>query len=361
MSAHRPSRPRRGILAGGNWIVDHVKVIDTWPPQDALASILGQTASNGGAPYNVLKDLARLGAPFPLAGVGLVGRDVDGRAIRADCAACGIDVRRLRMTRLAATSSTDVMTVQSTGRRTFFHQRGANALLDAGDFDFAASRARIFHLGYLLLLDRLDGADRGRPRVCRVLAAARRQGLKTSIDVVSEDSRRYRRVVLPALPFVDYCFANDFEAERLTGVRLRSRRGIVAAAAERAARRLLAAGVREWVFIHFAEAVLAAHAGGGCWWQPSVRVRPADIRGAAGAGDALAAGILFGLHEGWPITRCLRLGVAAAAASLSHPTCSEGVGTAAACLAQAGRRGFRRLPGMNRRVAGARRRFAPAP
>ena len=63
---------RTGILAGGNWIVDHVKMINTWPAQDSLATIEAESASNGGAPYNVLKDLARLGAPFPLSAVGLV-------------------------------------------------------------------------------------------------------------------------------------------------------------------------------------------------------------------------------------------------------------------------------------------------
>src|SRR4051812_34367536 len=31
--------PRNGILAGGNWIIDHVKIIDTWPAQDALANM----------------------------------------------------------------------------------------------------------------------------------------------------------------------------------------------------------------------------------------------------------------------------------------------------------------------------------
>lgn len=339
-----PHSARSGVLAGGNWITDHVKIIDSWPPQDALASILRQTSSNGGSPYNILKDLAKLGAPFPLMGIGLVGDDADGRTIRADCVAHGIDATQLRTTRDAATSYTDVMTVRDTGRRTFFHQRGANALLDVQHFDFATTRAKIFHLGYLLLLDRLDAFEDGRPRVCRVLAAARKRGMKTSIDVVSENSNRFRRVVLPALAEVDCCFVNDFEAEQLTGGRLRRRGAIVEAAVSRAARTLLAAGVREWVFIHFAEAVYAASAMGGGCWQPSVRLRASEIQGAAGAGDALAAGILYGLHENWPMARCLRLGVCAAARSLFHPTCSEGVGSASACLALGARRGFRAKP-----------------
>ena len=64
---------RNGILAGGNWIIDHVKVIDTWPEQDALANIFSKARGTGGSPFNVLVDLAIMGAPFPLEAVGLVG------------------------------------------------------------------------------------------------------------------------------------------------------------------------------------------------------------------------------------------------------------------------------------------------
>ena len=72
---------RVGILAGGNWIVDHTKIIDGYPPQDTLASILSQSLSNGGGPYNVLIDLAHLKAAFPLEAIGLVGDDVEDAQI----------------------------------------------------------------------------------------------------------------------------------------------------------------------------------------------------------------------------------------------------------------------------------------
>jgi sugar/nucleoside kinase (ribokinase family) len=90
---------RVGILAGGNWIVDHTKIIDGYPPQDTLASILSQSLSNGGGPYNVLIDLAHLKAPFPLEATGLVGDDAEGAYIRRDCQSHKIDVRQLRITK----------------------------------------------------------------------------------------------------------------------------------------------------------------------------------------------------------------------------------------------------------------------
>jgi sugar/nucleoside kinase (ribokinase family) len=66
-----------------------------------------------------------------------------------------------------------------------------------------------------------------------------------------------------------------------------------------------------------------------------------EIVGTAGAGDALAAGILLGLHEDWPLPRCLELGVCAAAASLRDGTCSQAIESVEACLALGHRHGFR--------------------
>jgi sugar/nucleoside kinase (ribokinase family) len=335
---------RRGILAGGNWIIDHVKLIDAWPAEDTLVSILSQSSSNGGSPYNLLVDLAHLRAPFPLAGVGLVGDDENGRVILADCRTHRIDTSQLHTTLAATTSYTDVMTVAKTGRRTFFHQRGANAHLDVEHFRFDGTEARLFHLGYALLLDRLDAMVDGRPRACEVLQRAKAAGLQTSLDCVSEAGNRFQTIVKPILPFVDILFANDFEAEKLTSVPLRRNNAIQAAAVEQAARLLLKAGVQSWVVIHFPEAVYACHVSGEGCWQPSVRVPQESIGGAAGARDALAAGVLFGVHEEWPMVQSLNLGVCAAAASLRHPSCSAGVGPADACLASAQKLGYNPLP-----------------
>jgi sugar/nucleoside kinase (ribokinase family) len=325
--------PRSGILAAGNWLIDRVKLIDSWPPQDSIAYIQSESASNGGGPFNVLQDLARLCAPFPLAGIGVVGDDADGRWIRAECQARGIDTTRLHTTQAAPTSYTDVMTVAGTGRRTFFHQRGANALFAPEHCDFSSSTAKRFHLAYLLLLDRMDAFDAaGQPSALHVMRRARAAGMCTSLDCVSENSDRFRTVVAPVLPEVDILFANDFEVERLTGIRVEQNGMCDREAIVRAGRQLLAMGVREWVIIHLPGGAQACSVQGEARWQPSVAVPATEIRGTAGAGDAFAAGVLFGLHEDWSMARALELGVCAAASSLYHPTCSESVKPAAECL-----------------------------
>jgi len=341
----KTSNPHRGLLAGGNWIIDQVKLIDVYPQPEQLGNIRGQSQGTGGAPYNVLIDLARVGAPFPLMAAGLVGQDVLGDQILADCRRHRIDVRHLTKTSRAPTSYTDVMTEQAQGRRTFFHARGANALWRGDALDFAKLRPRIFHLGYLLLLDALDQSDpRYGTKAARLLAQAQAAGVKTSVDVVSEDSDRFSRIVTPALKHVDYCILNEIEAGKTTGFHIRMPEGrLDLAALKAAAGALLAQGVRELVVIHFPEGGYARTRNGTEVWQPALKLPVGYIAGTAGAGDAFCAGVLLGLHEQWELQRSLLTGVCLAAASLSHPTCTAGVKSLKAALALAKKHGTKTI------------------
>jgi len=332
---------RRGLLSGGNWIVDQVKLIDVYPQPEQLGNIRAQSQGTGGAPYNVLVDLAKSGVPFPLYGAGLVGRDALGEQILDDCRQHDIDIRNLSTTSKAPTSYTDVMTEQAHGRRTFFHARGANALWRGDDLNFTRTRSRIFHLGYLLLLDSLDEPDvRYGTKAARLLATAQAAGLKTSVDVVSEDSDRFAKIVSPALKHVDYCILNEIEAGKTTGFKVRAHGRLDTVALRHAAGALLQNGVRELVVIHFPEGAFARTRKGEDAWQSSLNLPPKFIAGTAGAGDAFCAGVLLGLHEGWELQRCLLTGVCVASASLSDPTCTAGVKSLNTSLALARKFGF---------------------
>ncbi len=334
---------RRGLIAGGNWIIDQVKLIDVYPQREQLGNILGQSEGTGGSPYNLLVDLAKMGAPFPLFGAGFVGKDDLGKRILDDCRKNKIDSKHITATGKAPTSYTDVMTEKENGRRTFFHMRGANALWEGADLNFSRTKAKIFHLGYLLLLDALDAPDaKFGTKAARLLASAQAAGVKTSVDVVSEDSDRFAKIVSPALKHVDYCILNEIEAGKTTGFKVRSADGKLDTVALRhAAGTLLQQGVRELVVIHFPEGGFARTRQGDDFWQPSLKLPPKFIAGTAGAGDAFCAGVLFGLHEGWDLQRCLFTGVCVAAASLSDPTCTNGVKNLSMCLSLAKKFGVR--------------------
>ena len=328
---------RQGILAAGNFIVDYVKVIDGYPAQDTLASILGESRSNGGGPYNVLKDLAAMQAGFPLEACGLVGDDANGRWIREDCVRHGIDVAMLHLSKAHPTSYTDAMTVQSTGRRTFFHCRGANAHFDLRHCAFGKTRARILHLGYLMLLDRMDSFEGGHTVAAKLLFHARSAGLETSVDMVSATHPQFREIALSSLPLTDHLVLNEIEAGNTIGETLGARD---ADALIRAAEQLLSLGVKKTVTIHTEHGAVCATAEGLRLKQASLKLPAGYSKGATGAGDAFAAGMLYGLHEGLGYPERLKLAVACAAACLADPTPSQGLRPVADCLALAERFGF---------------------
>jgi sugar/nucleoside kinase (ribokinase family) len=324
---------RTGILAAGNWIVDHIKVVDVYPVEKSLANIKREALSNGGAPFNVLQNLSRLGVGFPLRGIGLLGDDHDGHWIREECRRRGINSDSLKCMPGTHTSYTDVMTVETTGHRTFFHQRGANAYLAVHDINIRDANEKVLHLGYLLLLDELDKVDnKGMTGAARILRAAKESGLQTSVDTVSEDSHRFKDVIIPALAWVDYLFINEFEAGRCTGVDL-SGEIPDQQALRTAAQQLLSHGVREWVLIHFPKGVFALSWQGEEIVQGAVKLPKSDILSTVGAGDAFAAGCLLGIHDGWEMQHSIQLGVCVAAACLQDVSCSGGIRSYQECTA----------------------------
>ncbi|HVR86983.1 MAG TPA: carbohydrate kinase family protein [Planctomycetota bacterium] len=303
---------RNGITAGGTWIVDRVKTIDAFPREDLLATILAETRGGGGGAHNVIIDLALMGAPFPLRGQGVVGTDEDGKWLIQEAYKLGIDVGGIRTTKEQQTSYTDVMVAKATGRRTFFHNRGANKLLEDRDLDPGLSK--IYHLANLTLLDRIDFS------AARTLQRLRATGVKTSVDAASAGRVRLNEVVTPALDHIDYLILNEVEAGDCAGIQVRRADGTFDKDA-------LSATVRKLrrdnlVIIHCPEGALAASAEGELW-VPSKP--PAKIVSALGAGDAFCAGVLYGLHEEWPLLQCLDLGHLAAAACLSHETTTGGL------------------------------------
>ena len=317
---------RNGIFAGGNWIIDIIKIIDAYPPQEALANILSESFSNGGSPYNLLIDLAKLKVNFPLEAFGLVGEDEKGQFIIDDCKRYKIDTNQLNKTNLAPTSYTDVMTSKIDGKRTFFHQRGANAYLDATHISLEKSQAKIFHLAYLLLLDKLDELDAdGRTGASYIFEKAQQLGFKTSTDVVSENSQRFEKVVTSTLPFINYLFVNEFEAERITGIKTSEIGNILVENCVAAASALIGMGVKDYVILHFPMGCITVDAQRKIVKQGSVKYPKEKIAGAVGAGDAFCAGVLAGLHDNLPISECLVQGVSVAAACLSAASCSGGI------------------------------------
>lgn len=314
-----------GIAVVGNAILDHYKVVDSYPSASALTTVRSVTSAPGGLMYNCAVGLARLDPELRVAVVGRVGDDPDGDTVLAALSVNPlIDTAQLH--RGGKTSFTDVMEDSSTKTRTFFQYRGANAELDVADVDFDRLDADFLHVGYILLLDRLDAPDAEfGTRMARLLAAAQARGVRTSIDVVSEHSDRFATIVPPALRYADYCIVNELEASRTTGIPVTEGDVVTEAGLRRAAEALLALGVSTWVVIHWPKGAAGLSREGEWVVRPSVALGRDQIVTTTGAGDAFASGVIHSAWAGQPLGAALETGIGAAACSLLAGNSTDGI------------------------------------
>jgi sugar/nucleoside kinase (ribokinase family) len=320
----RPPASRRGIACAGNWIVDIVHTIEAWPAKSDLVRIVDEVEGTGGGAANVMLSLAAFQAGLPLWAIGLVGMDRHAATVRWAVKGAGADGTRLAETDRAPTAHTHVMNLAGDSR-TFFYHPGTNDLLDEGDIAVeavAAEGARIFYLGYLNLLGKLDVVAEGATGAARVLRRAQAAGMMTAVDLVSTDRAEFRAAVEAALPVVDVLFMNEVEAGRATG-------RVIEGAADRAgiesAARQLQDGGAGQVVVHTPALGLWLQADGTVTVIRPDPVPPEQVVSPVGAGDAFAAGCLYGLHEGWAPEPCLRLGHRAAAACLRGATATAAI------------------------------------
>ena len=313
------------VNIAGNLIVDYVKTIDSYPQQGMLVTLEDISRCVGGCAANTAVDLALMDRSVSVRSIGKVGDDENGRYIMDTLTqkgvTCDIIVDSKR-----GTSFTDVMAVRG-GERTFFHSRGANAAFGIDDIGFENLDCDLFHIGYILLLDSFDQPDAEYGTVmAKALIKVRSKGIKTSIDVVSENSGRFQRLVTPSLKYCDYLIINEVEASLVAGIAARDEQGglleenIIAIL-----KQLLSLGVGELVAIHAPEAGWAMRRDGEFARAPAVNLPKQEIKGKVGAGDAFCAGMLYAVCRDFELAYSLRYAAAAAACNLTETNSIDGM------------------------------------
>lgn len=320
---------KQGITVAGNIILDVVKNIRNYPRIGTLADISEVTRSIGGCACNTAVDLARLDPGIPVDVIGKVGADENGRFIVSQLSENNVGVSRICYSPDQPTAFTDVMSIPS-GERTFFHKRGANADFSPLDVNVQTLNAKILHIGYILLLDRFDAPDRQFGTVmARFLNDVSQQGIKTSIDVVSDSTGDFPKKVIPALPFCNYVIINELECCAIWGLEPYSEDGqLLSENVRLAMEKTLRAGVRDRVIVHSKTCSFALDAKGNFTEVPSLQIPSKDIKGSVGAGDAFCAGCLYSLYNGFPDRRMLEFASAVAAACLLEANAVDGVRSA---------------------------------
>jgi sugar/nucleoside kinase (ribokinase family) len=340
---------RAGVASVGCVVVDLAKTISALPEPDHLAMVDSVALGTGGPALNMSVNLSQLGAPFPNSISGAVGDDANGAYLRSEFARLGIDGDGVQTVTGVATSFTDVF-LEPDGRRTMFYHAGANDRYDAANVDPAASTgpaagAKILHVGApgtLALMD--QPSPDGGNGWSNLLKRARAAGMHTNMELIDLPTPRQLELVSPCLPHLSSLIINELEAGALTGISGPSPDAdapVDWGAIEAMAVRLVQMGLSTLAVVHFPAGAVAAGPGGRLWRQGSVLLPADEVRSAVGAGDAFAAGVLYGLHDDWSVEESLRLAVASAAACIREAATSAGIKRADECLALAERFGHR--------------------
>ena len=292
-------------------LVDNLYTISAYPREGELTQIRSVSRALGGLVPNNGMGIKKINPALPVYAVGKIGADEAGQYVLDTLKQNGVDVSYITVAEGEGTSFTDVMSVEG-GQRTFFSYPGACATFGISDIPFDTLPCKMLHLGYFLLLDRVDGSDG-----LAILKEAKARGIVTSIDLVSENSDRYTRV-LPCLPYVDNLILNELEAGKLCGL------APTVENLPEMGRRLLELGVRERVILHMPEIGVCCSRRG-VVSRPSYALPKGYVKGKTGAGDAFASGALVAIERGDTDKEILILAEAAAVASLSAADATSGI------------------------------------
>lgn len=302
------------VVCLGILVADVVaRPVDELPSAGSLALVETISLHGGGCALNTATALTRLGLRVGVA--GKVGDDLFGRFLIGLLEDRGIAHEAVLVDDSAPTSAT-VALVSPDAERTFLHVKGANATLRAEELDASVVfSGRALHIAGALVLDALDGDP-----CASLLAEARRRRILTSVDTVWDATHRWDRI-LPALGQTAVFAPSLAEATQISG------EADVAAAAA-------------WLQQAGAKDVVVKLGAAGCYVAGFGHVPPVSVESvdATGAGDAFAAGLIYGLLAGWAVEKAARLANAAGALATTAVGASSGTAGLKETLSLAGLR-----------------------
>lgn len=238
--------------------------------------------TTGGSACNTLLALSHLDAPTGM--IGKIGDDENGRFFATYFAQRGISTRLLHDSRPTGVASTFIT---PDGQRTFGTYLGAAARLTADELQQAWFEGYdYFYIeGYLvqnhdLVLRAIELAHAAGCEVCLDLA---------SYNIVEADLDFFRAL----MPSIDIVFANEQEAQALTGLEARAALDALAATC------------------HIAVVKIGKHGVWACHGTEVAHCQARDVPvvvDTTAAGDYFAAGFMHALAAGEPLATCIARG-----------------------------------------------------
>lgn len=316
---------KTGIAVAGSLIADIFYEIDTYPDQGFLVSVR-DTSLNIGGSGNMILDLAKFDENLKVKVCAIIGSDKGGKHLEKVLANFpNIDTTNITVEENS--SITHVMNAADTKQRTFFFVPEASDKFGMDYINWDTVDAKIFQLEYLLLMKKVDSPDEEYgTHGARILAEAKKRGMITSIDVVSEQSDRAKNIVKAALKYTDICCINESEAEAVTGIVMTKDGEILPEKVFEAIDEIKKLGVSKWIVVHAPKFGFGLDCETGeRFTVPSLSLPKGYIKGSTGAGDAYCSGILYSAHEDKTLEEAMKFARASAACSLSENNGTDGM------------------------------------
>lgn len=274
----------KSVICLGIMVADVVgRPLRAVPDPGRLVLVEEMGLYTGGCAVNAATALSRLGLPVEV--VGKVGGDPFGDYLINTLTKRGIGIKGVTRDQILGTSATMVM-VDNEGERRFVHYIGANANLTLDDIDTnLLDNAAILHVAGSLVLPGIDGAP-----TAELLKIAKQKGVITFLDTVWDDTGRWKELLKPCLPEIDYFVPSLPEAQAITGYQNPNE----------AARSLLESGVGTVGLKMGSDGALVMDREGK---QIHLSAYEVNVIDATGAGDAFAAGFIAGVYNGWPLEK----------------------------------------------------------
>lgn len=270
--------------------------------------VQGMFLAPGGSAANTIYALARLGVATGF--IGAVGDDEDGRRLIADLQGQGVDTGHIAI-KPGVPSGTIFALVDHKGHRALYALPGANASLTPQDIDLDyINQASFLHLSSFVGEEQL--------RLERILLEKLSPRVKVSFAPGQLFTSRGLGALAPLIRRSHILFLNRAEIEELAG-------GDYRAAAQRLGQNMGCPLV---------VVTLGGKGGKVCYISEGrnehlleTAVQPPLFQDGIGAGDAFAAGVLFGLINGQKIITAARFGELMAARCVSEMGARAGLPT----------------------------------
>jgi ribokinase len=279
------------VVGLGALNIDHIYKVERLL-EDGETTVLETGSCPGGSAANTIYGLARFGVSTGFCGV--VGDDDDGKILLRDFQTAGVDTSRIRIKRGAKSGSVLCLS-DKRGRRSLYVLPGANNQLTMADLDLTyINRANMLHLSSF--------ADNAQFKVVLELVGRLDASVKLSFAPGALYAVKRLKTLAPILNRTHLLFINQSEMRQLTG------KDVISGAES-----CLKQGCQN-VVVTLGKGSRIRKATAVGYIRDSENeyvIKPRDIGAGTdttGAGDAFAAGFIYGVLKGKGLEDCGRLG-----------------------------------------------------